>query len=159
MQKDRTIPITDLFTLLQEEYICYWIRSKIYTREEDKKKFLDICAKKRDKIEQIATKNCATTIFNSKEKRDKYIKNILGEGNFPNFHYRDAYQRKVKGYWDRFYYYSKGAEVVTMKGVVGVLTYIDAKENSCRIKSKTGGSFVENMGRVKRIFEENFFDF
>jgi len=159
VQKDRTIPITDLFTLLQEEYICYWIRSKIYTREEDVKKFIEICAKKRDKIEQIATKNCATTIFNSAERRSKYIKNVVGEGMFPNFHYRDAYQRKIKGYWDRFYYYSKGARVETMRGASGTLIYIDAKENSCRIRPQEGKSFVEDLGRVKRIFEENFFDF
>jgi len=159
MQKDRTIPITDLFIQLQEEYICYWMRSKIYTRQEDVKKFNDICAKKREKIEQIATKNCAATIFNSLEKKDKYVKRVIGEGNFPNFHYRDSYQRKIKGYWDRYYYYGKGCIVETSKGKRGILTFIDVKENVCRIKPAQGRSFMEELGQVRRIFEPTFFEF
>lgn len=115
LTKSRDIPIQDLYTLLQLEFISYKIREKIYKRQEDKKKFNDICNMKRKKIENMSSKNCIPSIFNSSpEYLQKYISKFINDFGIPNFQYRDDYKTKIYGHWDKIYWFYRGTEIKTM---------------------------------------------
>ena len=121
LPKDRIIPISDFFSRLQIEWICYRFRELIYQRPFDKKKFADICLKKKEKIDQIALENSLPSIFNNDGQRERYLKKFIGDGGFPNFCYRDEYQTKIKGFWDAFYYFIEGSSVrFLLKGEVEI---------------------------------------
>jgi hypothetical protein len=111
LPKTRIIPIGDFYERLQLEYLCYKFRELIYQRPFDKKKFIDICLKKKEKIDQIALENCLPTIFNHTGQQEKYLKRFFREKGLPAFCYRDEYQARVKGYWDVFYYFVNGSSV------------------------------------------------
>lgn len=111
LPRTRVIPMSDYYTRLQLEYLSYRMRALTYQRGFDKKKFEDICAGKRKKIEQIALENRLPSIFNSSDQQSRYLSKFLNPAGCPNFCYRDDYQRKVKGYWDRFYYFGVGSSV------------------------------------------------
>ena len=111
LPKTRVIPIGDFYTRLQLEYLCYKFRYFLYQRQFDKKKFADICQKKREKIDQIALENRLPSIFNDAGQRDRYLLKFFGQQGVPAFCYRDEYQSKVKGYWDIYYYFMEGSSV------------------------------------------------
>jgi hypothetical protein len=111
LPRTRIIPIGDFYTRLQLEYVCYKFRYLIYHRPFDKKKFAEICLKKKEKIDQIALENCLPSIFDNHSQQEKYLQKFFGKSGLPNFCYRDDYQIQVKGYWDVFYYFMIGASV------------------------------------------------
>lgn len=111
LPRTRIIPLSDFFSRLQMEYLCYRFRELIYQRPFDKKKFADICLKKKEKIDQIALENCLPTVFNNAVQRDVYLQKFFKKNGMPLFCYRDEYQQKVKGYYDAMYYYVIGTSV------------------------------------------------
>jgi hypothetical protein len=158
--KSRDISVGDLFTNLQLEYISYRVRSLIYTRLEDKKKFNDICLKKREKIEAISTKNCLPVIFSNKKSQEKYLKSFFKEWGLPNFQYRDDYKKKVYGWWDPIYYFKDKVDIkYNNKGdiVLGVISRYDAHRNLITINIDNKLILTETQ-LVSRIFSESFFN-
>jgi len=157
--RTRIIPISDYYTRLQLEYLSYRIRAAIYQRAFDKKKFTEICKKKREKIEQIALENCLPSIFNNTEQQRKYMGRFFGQTGFPNFCYRDDYQQSVKGYWDLYYYFIKGASVRFTRGTstdIGHIKDCSVKEKKVRII--VDGRVIERkFEEVSRIFPSDFF--
>lgn len=162
LKKDRDIPITDFYTNLQLEYLSYYMRSKIYKRPEDIKKFIDICVKKRRKIEGLSRKNCLPNIFNNELYKERYINLFIGEFGLPQFQYRDDYQRKVKGMWDRKYYFYEGTNVkVNIDGVidVGVVLDNDYEKGTVKIRlSMDKSEIILLYDNVQRVFPEQFFE-
>ena len=161
-RKDRDIPITDFYTNLQLEYLSYYMRGKIYKRPEDLKKFADICEKKREKIEGLSRKNCLPNIFNNELYRERYINLFIGEFGLPQFQYRDDYQRKVKGMWDRKYYFGEGVNVkVNINDLVdvGVVMSNDHEANKATIRLSMDKKEVTLLyDNIQRVFPERFFE-
>lgn len=158
--KSRDISVGDLFTNLQLEYISYKVRELIYLRPEDKKKFNDICEKKREKIEIIATKNCLPTIFNNIKSQGKYLKIFFKEWGLPNFQYRDAYKKKVYGWWDPIYYFKDKVDIKYTDSkdiILGHIIKYDAHKEILKIKVNDSIISVE-PNSVCRIFSEEFFE-
>jgi hypothetical protein len=158
--KSRDIEFNDYFSLLQLEYLNYFFRRELYTRECDKKKFSDICLKKREKIMSISLKNNLPSVFSDFRLREFYVEKFLNEWGIPNFLYRDDYQRKVKGRWDRIYYFYPG-EAVTVLLPSGekngeIVSYLyHSDEVIVKIDGvKTGVS----SKIVSRKFSKNFFE-
>jgi hypothetical protein len=161
--KSRDISIHDYYSLLQIEYLNYLCRYKIYKREEDIKKFSDICIKKREKIESISKKNNLLSIFNSEEYKKKYIEKFLNEWGLPNFHYRDDYQKKVKGHWDKVYFLFRGGKVEVKIGgsiILATIKYLDyesdyidlvVEEEERKYQHKT---YINN---IRRVLPDDFF--
>jgi hypothetical protein len=164
LRKSRDLTISDLFTRLQIEYLSYYTRYKLWKREKDKKKFKDICQKKREKIESISLKQSFPSIFNNEQRKNIYIyEKFLQSWGIPNFDYRDDYQLKTKGNWDKTYFFYKGTDVicrdkgVEYKGKVLHLDYVNnlviilCKENEKTFKIHT------NINNIKRELPEDFF--
>lgn len=162
LKKDRNIPITDFYTNLQLEYLSYYMRGKVYKRPEDLKKFADICEKKREKIEGLSRKNCLPNIFNNELYRERYINLFIGEFGLPQFQYRDDYQRKVKGMWDRKYYFGEGVNVkVNINDLVdvGVVMSNDHEANKATIRLAMDKKEVTLLyDNIQRVFPERFFE-
>ncbi len=158
--KDRVISISDFYTKLQLEYISYKFRSLIYSRFYDRKKFSDICEKKKLKIIGIAQENNLPSIFNNDDQKVRYSKKFFYEWGLPSFCYRNDYQKKVKGYWDRFYYFVEGSSI---KCKVNEVVEI-GKIKQCNIEEETliiqlDNKEVEvNFVDVSRIFPSDFYE-
>lgn len=105
--KSREIPINDLFHNLQLEWISYYIRSQIYNRDFDIKKFDDICKMKKEKIDTFSLRNSISSIFTKDEKMQKFLDEFYPqETNKVNFEYTPKNQ-KLK-LWDKFHFYKFG---------------------------------------------------
>lgn len=158
LPRTRIIPICDFYTRLQLEYLSYRMRALTYQRAFDKKKFDDICTKKREKIVQIALENRLPSIFNSEEQRVKYLSKFLNDGGCPNFCYRDDYQARVKGYYDKFYYFAEGSSVrVTIDASVELGCIIKCDIQDERLTVNVNGSTVEaSFAQVQRVFPTDF---
>jgi hypothetical protein len=166
--KSRDIPLTDLYELLQLEYISYKFRSIIYKRDFDIKKYEEICEKKKEKIDSISLRNTLPSIFNKEEIKEKYFKKFFNEWGLPNFCYRDDYQRMVKGYWDKIYYFSKDCSVrikVDNNVLIGQIDSVDIPYYEDEIKGeekifvKISKDIIEvGINDVSRIVSTDFFD-
>ena len=158
MEVNRRISLPDYFTQLQLEYISYKLRSLIYKRDLDISKFCSICKGKKEKIEQIAYRNKLPSIFSSESQKEKYLKRFFGDGGFPDFKYRDEYQEKVKGKWDKLYFFVEGGKVFH-KGEEGffVINSTNYVQNFLTLGKCDGGEMIANFDEVKRIFSEDFF--
>lgn len=108
--KSRNLPISDFYTILQQEFISYFIRSKIYP-EPYASKYAQYCERKKEKIEMIGLKNALPSIFTSNTIKEKYLGRFFNQYGMPNFEYRDEKSIQMMGYWDKVYYFSKGTTV------------------------------------------------
>jgi len=132
----------------------------LYEREFDKKKFQDICIKKREKIEMLALKECLPSIFTSAELQRKYISMFFGQGGIPNFCYRDDYQARVKGYWDLYYYFKKGTLVRFEHNhtqLTGIIQYSNVPTRQATILMPDGTKYKKSFNELTRIFPDDFF--
>lgn len=110
--KSRDIPVNDLFSNLQLEWISYYLREKIYNRESDKQKFRDICRMKKEKIDAFERRNCIPSIFSSKPKMKKYItEKFLNQNGLPNFQYTPQNQESLY-FWDCIHFFPRDIEIV-----------------------------------------------
>ena len=90
MSKNRHLSPFDYLDILQEEYICNDIRTKIYVRRADKDHFRRVLENKKHKIQSIADKNSLSTIFDSKDQYNKYWHRIVPEWGLPFFIYNES---------------------------------------------------------------------
>lgn len=138
--KSRTISVGDFYSNLQMEWLSYKLRELIYVRECDKKRFNDICAMKKQKIEEFAFKNCRKSIFNSEEFRDKYISRFTGDGfGIPCFEYKDVDFKTRTEPWDKIYFFAKDTEITTSIG------------NGIVIENHSGGNQVDYISGGRTI--------
>ena len=161
LPRTRIIPIGDFYTNLQLEYLCYKFRFFIYQRAFDKKKFADICSKKKEKIDQIALENCLPSIFNNPDQQQRYLQKFLGPAGMPNFRYRDDYQSRVKGYWDAWYYFIGGSSVRFTKDneiEIGRIQECIISEKKVYILSDGDGIVNRLFNEVTRIFPSTFYE-
>ena len=75
--KTRHLSILNYFEQLQREYVVTYLRSKIYTKEENRKYYEDILVYKKSKIIDIGKRNDLPTIFNSNIEYEKFYKSII----------------------------------------------------------------------------------
>lgn len=108
--KSRNLSLTDFYSILQLEYISYFIRSKIYPQEYAQK-YVDYCVCKKEKIEKIGTKNDLPSIFNSTNIKEKYLDKFFSVYGLPNFEYRDDNSLRIMGHWDTVYWFTEGTSV------------------------------------------------
>ena len=162
LPRTRIIPIGDFYSRLQIEWLCYRFRELIYARPFDKKKFADICIKKREKIDQIALENCLPSIFNNASQQERYLQKFFGKSGLPCFCYRDEYQELVKGFWDIQYYFMTGTSV-RFTGDSEIEIEI-GKIKECDIRARKVYIQIDNMIWVRsfeqttRIFPSTFYE-
>lgn len=109
--KSRDLSIFDYIEVLQEEYLCYDIRSKIY-RFKDHKDYWNIVKEgKKRAITDICKRNTLPSIFTSPVEMERVGKKIYMGLCYPNFLYRDEKFRERWQDWDEKNYFSKGSDV------------------------------------------------
>ena len=154
--KTRDISFPDYFSRKQLEFISYRTRFLIYTeREEDKIKFHEICDKVRKTIDDMAWKNMKKSIFSSDVMLKKYCDEFFNEFGMPNFQYRDAYQEKVKGHWDKWYWWYPGTEIELENGIRCIVKRFNSKTDEINAYHKDDSEiYVKlHMSGAKRILE------
>lgn len=157
-KKNRDITKEEHFKNLQLEYISYKFRELLYDEAYGGERFSSICKGKVDKIKSLGLRQCLTSIFDSKKIQEKYLNIFLNENKFPLFQYRDEYQSKVKGYWDRVYYYSTdGLFIYSKTGEECKILVPDVPNFQLTISIINSGKRVTcNITEVYRIFDEDF---
>jgi hypothetical protein len=135
------------------------MREILYHRQEDKKKFNDICWKIKVKIENFGRRDCLPSIFTSDTFLQKYLDRFFNERGVPNFRYRDDYQRQVKGMWDKIYFFYKGTnvDVFMIQGGVeiiksGITNYVDVNNNQVKI-IVDGVEVIADFYDIRRNFD------
>jgi hypothetical protein len=109
--KNRHLGIFEYLEQLQLEYIIAELRRKIYFSPKDKTYWGRVMVWKKEKIDDIQTRNQVPTIFDDEEvKKDLYHRVYKG-GGYPNFIYKDQNDRLVLEDQDRRNYYLKGSKI------------------------------------------------
>ena len=90
MSKNRHLSSFDYLEILQEEYICNDIRTKIYIRRADKDHYRRVLESKKKKIQSIAEKNSLSTIFDNEELYKKYWHRVVPIWGIPHFIYNQS---------------------------------------------------------------------
>jgi hypothetical protein len=83
-QKDRDISILEYFNVLQQEYLYFELKTKIYPSAKDKEYFRRVMHFKKSKIEDIAEKNSLDSIFISDEMMEEARSYFYNEHGVPN---------------------------------------------------------------------------
>lgn len=143
--KSRYLSSSQLFEILQEEYIVCELRSKIYPECIRNKKgeevfpreyWKSLMEKKKVKIVDLAKRNGLFSIFDDKRVMMDFYKRIIPEVGFPKFIYKDDHQRLLQEKWDIHNYYNKGESVKVYedgKFLTGIIKAIDFANNSISI--------------------------
>jgi len=161
VEKSRNLSLVEFYSLLQLEWISYFVRSKIYKRD-----FADyykkICKDKKEKIFSISRKNCLPNIFEDKNYLQKYLDQFLVDFGIPEFQYKDDKVKNKMSPWDRFYYFDKGVSVKFIrenKIEMGEIVYNDKKNSIVTVKSDDFDELYDlHYNNVCRLFPSDFFD-
>lgn len=157
----RNIPLTELYSQLQLEYLSYFLRSKIYCKDfaENYKK---VCEVKREKIEKISSRNTLPSIFNDILMKERYLEKFLNRTGTPEFTYKDDIIRMKMERWDRNYYFCKGTSIkLTVENytTLGIVSNNDKNLCILTVRDEFGIDHVVHYNNVCRIFPEDFFTF
>ncbi len=155
MSVSRKLSVTELFDILQQEYIVCQLRAKIYLKEHLKEYWGKVADGKKRKIIDIAKKNSLPCIFDHKEIEGEYNKKVFREKGYPHFYYTSREVKEQQEYWDLWNYYYKDSPVKTFfddkepeEGVV-IKNNIEEKQVLVKIDKK---EYLISMEKVTRIF-------
>lgn len=136
--EQRHISAYDFLEILQEEYFCVLIRTKIYPRKSDKKYHKNILTRKKDKIERIGEQNRLVTIFDDKGVWMEYYHKVVPDTGFPNMIYNKKvikeYKKRITQ--DNFPY--SGTMVKVEDTHIGVTDYVSFETESVYVQLETG---------------------
>ena len=152
--KSREISIPEFFSVLQLEYLTYKLREAMYIYEDDVKKFGDIATMKKDKIKNMALRQAMMSIFDSKEKMDKYVcEKFANESGMPNMQYTPANKRPAS-YWDKFYFFQSGVEIYYQNKLFPILVNHPESET---VEIRDGKKMLSiPYTEIRRDFEDLF---
>lgn len=125
-EKDRHISILDFFKILQQEYLYFELKVKIYPSSKDKEYFKEVMEYKKNKIKDIATKNSLETLFDSEENMMKARNTFFDKNGNPN----------RLGKRDLYFYYKLGSDFSYEGEGVKIRRYnLDEREASIELPS------------------------
>jgi hypothetical protein len=161
IEKSRDIPLSELYSNLQLEFISYFMRAKTY-RKEFAINYKKVCDVKREKIENISSKNNLPSIFNDSHAKQRYLDKFFNESGIPNFIYKDDLIKAKMGCWDKYYFFQKGCSVKFKDGcevLIGQINHND--KNSCIVEITDENKAIRELhyNNICRIFSEDFFKF
>ena len=131
--KDRDLSVTEFFHQKQLEYLSYKLRSLIYKGKcVHKEKFRDISEKIKKDIDEIAKKKRFKSIFNDDEERANFLNEFFPQIGLPKFQYKDSYQKKIKGHWDKIYWFSYSA-ILREGECIGKCNFVDTTKGVAKV--------------------------
>jgi len=158
--KSRTIPLSDYFSILQQEYISYYVRSKIYP-ENYSKKYTGYCLGKKDKILKISDKNSFGSIFSSDNLKNNFISKFLNPYSLPNFEYRDDESIRIMGFWDKVYWFKENTDIVAKldSGKAEFKVFRNQVKNNSVIISSDNKLIELSYDYITRVIFDDLLDF
>lgn len=113
MNASRKLPVAEYLKVLQLEYLSYKLRELIYEEFEFIKINREIALKKKEKIQNLAKKISALSIFDSQEFFNSFLsREFLQEFGLPKIQYGiDEKRNQAVSYWDKFYVLKPGVSV------------------------------------------------
>jgi len=153
--KSRHLSIVDYFEQLQKEYVTTYIRSRIYTKKENKDYYENVLRYKKTKIIDISQRNNLPSIFNSYKEYDKIFGLIVSFG-VPNFEYRDGEQVSKMYSRDMNNYFSSGSDIKYKDSsgeiFIGKIESYDFNKQVVKIKLRNGSNTMyTSINNVMRI--------
>lgn len=115
-KKSRNLSTFQFFEQLQLEYIVAELRKKIYPSVKDKNYYKRVMKFKKEKIEDISTRNTLPSIFTDLSCKDDLYKRVYNEIGPPTFYYRDEDHKNEFGEQDLANYFLVGSEVKVHRG-------------------------------------------
>lgn len=164
--KTRDLSMFEYLHVLQIEFVVAELRKKIYPSKKDKNYYSRVMIFKKEKIEDIATRNKLPTIFDDEAMKEKvYLEVYNREGGFPNFHYKDNGKTNPKTGRkeideqmenDFYNYYLSDTEIkVIMEDnqiAIGTIKDVDEENDICRVKLRHDNEIkIVTLNRVTRI--------
>ena len=154
-KKSRDLSIIEYFERLQIEYVVAELRRKIYPKKRDKEYYERVMDGKREKIEDISSRNGLDSIFTDKEVLAHYYGKVYSEG-LPNFTYRSKKERDLLEESDLQNYYFLGesfkVKVSENDYKIGELKDFDLKSGVAKIKlrydEKVINCSIKNISRI-----------
>lgn len=114
-KKTRNLSVAEYFEVLQEEYLQAEFRKKIYYNPKDKAYYQRVMDYKAERITDIATRNCLTSIFNSTERLAEVRERLFLRNGKPRFAMNPVDERN---------YYMPGNEF-SYHGAIWLLDQVD----------------------------------
>lgn len=109
--KSRNLSIFDYIEILQEEYMCFDIRSKIYRFKVHKDYWNLVKEGKKKSIIEICKRNSLPSIFTSHIEAERVGKKVFIGLPYPKFSYKDEKFRAQWEQWDEKNYFNRDANV------------------------------------------------
>jgi len=158
--KSRDLALSDYYSILQLEYISYYVRSIIYP-DRYAEKYNRYCIMKKEKIDKIGNKNGLPSIFNNKSVKDSYIEKFINPYGMPNFEYRDEDSIKMMGKWDKVYWFSEGVSVKIREDGNMVCTKVvkNIYDDNCIVAEVNGVMKKFGYEFISRIFSDKIIEF
>lgn len=153
VEKSRNLSVHEFFEQLQLEYVVLDLRRKIYPSVNDKDYYKRVMGQKREKIEDIASKNYLPTIFDDPEVKKHKEAEVYRPFGMPNFIYKDEEHKARFAPLDRKYYYLPESEVrITVEGEmkVGKIHSVDFNTGKAVIICGED-KFEMNLEHVSRV--------
>ena len=93
IKKSRDLTIYDYLVALQTEYVVAELRKKISTRSKDKEFYDRVLHHKKDKIEDICSRNNLHSIFTDANESKSIRNKVYKLWGIPTFTYRDPQEK------------------------------------------------------------------
>lgn len=139
--KTRNLSVAEYFDVIQKEYIIASFRKRIYYSPKDKRYYDRVMEHKREKIEDIATRNHLDSIFTSEAKFASIRASLFDECGRPSFEFTDA---------DRQNYYSLG-NAFSYQGGIWILNCVQTDGRLVLHSESRGEEVTVNADEVIRI--------
>ena len=157
----RNLPLADLYTALQLEFLSYFIRYKTYRRDFSVS-YKQVCDVKREKIEKISSRNNLPSIFNDEHAKQRYMDKFFNESGIPNFTYKDDQIKEKMNCWDKHYFFQRGCSVRFRENedvLIGQITSNDKDTSIVTLIDENQTPRELHYNNIARIFPDNYFNF
>lgn len=131
--------VSEYFLVIQKEYLIAEFRKRIYRHPKDKKFYSKVMDFKKEKIENIASRNKLNSIFTSEKLLNSLKKELFDVNGFPKFKMIDT---------DLMNYFFIGSEFSYDGDSYSLVEY---NGNSLTIKDLNGNLLVVDSSKAFRI--------
>lgn len=152
-EKTRDLTVFEFFEQLQLEYIVLELRRKIYPSLTDKDYYHRVMEQKKEKIQDIGSKNYLPSIFTDKNIKNHKYSQVYVPFGMPNFFYKDENHKQKYAVLDKKYYYLPESEVrFSIDGEIriGKINSVDFIKNNANIISEKE-MYIVNLDHISRI--------
>lgn len=113
-EKTRDLSVAEYYSIIQREYLVAEFRRKIYYNHKDKAYYERVMAHKRDKINDIASRNHLDSIFTAPELLREVREELFDSCGHPTFPLTDEDRRNYFSVGNEFSY---RGEIWTLEAV------------------------------------------